>query len=123
MKKSKSKFDIGDDDFWKNSKLGKLRLVNAPKIAAVPLESVTQSRIMKKLKSLGYLVVRNRSTNIAGWPDLTVYHKRQTFFVEVKRTPEDECTPIQLAVHAQLRELGFRVEVWDHTVLTNKMYL
>lgn len=80
----------------------KLRIVNAPKIATIPLESFTQARIAKEFKKFGWVVVRNRATNIAGWPDLTAYRNGKTVFIEVKRTPEDECTPVQLLVHEQL---------------------
>lgn len=96
---------------------------NAKKITTVPLETVTQAKIVKKLKALGFIVVRNRGVDVAGWPDLTAYKNGVTWFIEVKRTPDDKPTPIQLHVHERLRAQGFRVEVWDYTVLTNKMYL
>lgn len=88
---------------------------NAKKITTVPLESVTQSRIMKRFKDFGWYVVRNRATNIAGFPDLTAYRNGRTVFIEVKRTPDDVCTPVQLHVHEQLRAQGFKVEVLDCT--------
>lgn len=99
----------------------KLRIDNnAKKTKTIPTETVTQAKIVKLLKSLGWIVVRNRGVDIAGWPDLTAYRNGVTRFIEVKRTPEDKPSPIQEHVHEQLREQGFKVYVWDYTHLKTK---
>ncbi len=75
------------------------------------LESLIQSKIVKRAKKYGFEVIRLRATDRAGRPDLILLSTRNTvIFVEVKR-PGEQCTPLQLKVHNELRRRQFRVEV------------
>lgn len=77
------------------------------------LESFIQRAISKRLKSLGYIVIRLRSTDVAGWPDLIALKNKVALFIEVKQ-PDEEPTPLQLKKHAKLRAQGFKVLVLDN---------
>jgi len=76
------------------------------------LESSIQSKIVATLTRAGYIVLRNTVCNLKGWPDLTVYRRGRTAFIEVKR-PGKEPTELQAHRHKQLRAEGFDVHVID----------
>ena len=75
------------------------------------LESKIQARIIKRLESEGYYVVKLILTNKNGIPDLLVLKDGKAFFVEVKR-PGENPRPLQEYRINELRELGFICEVW-----------
>lgn len=74
------------------------------------LESVIQSRIIRRLQNEGWLVVKLSLTNLSGLPDLMALKDGITKFIEVKR-PGEKPRPLQEYRHSQLRALGFEVEV------------
>ena len=75
------------------------------------LESKIQTRIIKRLESEGYYVVKLILTNKNGIPDLLVLKDGVAFFVEVKR-PSEKPRPLQEYRMKELTELGFKCEVW-----------
>lgn len=75
------------------------------------LESKIQARIIKRLESEGYYVIKLILTNKNGIPDLLVLKDGRAFFVEVKR-PGEKPRPLQEYRMNELRELGFECEVW-----------
>lgn len=85
------------------------------------LESFIQTKISKRLKSLGYTVIRLRATDLAGFPDLLVLKNGVTTFVEVKQ-PGKEPTPLQLKKHDELRKQGFKVLVMDGRELLSEYF-
>ena len=76
----------------------------------LPLESVIQSRIIRRFQNEGWLVVKLSLTNLSGLPDLMALKDGITKFIEVKR-PDKKPRPLQEYRHSQLRALGFEVEV------------
>lgn len=75
------------------------------------LESLIQSKIIKRAKKYGFEVIRLRATDRAGRPDLMLLSKHgEVIFIEVKR-PGEVCTPLQLKVHNELASRQFTVEV------------
>lgn len=77
-----------------------------------PLESLIQSRIIKRLEKEGWLVIKMGLTNVPGIPDLLALKDGVARFVEVKR-PGEKPRPLQLYRHEQLKNLGFDVEVLE----------
>ena len=75
-----------------------------------PLESLIQSRVIKRLEKEGWLVVKLSLTNLSGLPDLMALKDGITKFIEVKR-PGEKPRPLQEYRHSQLRALGFEVEI------------
>lgn len=75
------------------------------------LESKIQARIIKRLESEGYYVVKLILTNKNGIPDLLVLKDGKAFFVEVKR-PGEKPRPLQEYRMKELTALGFKCEVW-----------
>lgn len=75
-----------------------------------PLESLIQSRIIKRLEKEGWIVIKLGLTNMPGIPDLLVLKAGRARFIEVKR-PGEKPRPLQEYRHRQLRENGFDVEV------------
>lgn len=78
-----------------------------------PLESVIQSRIIKRLEKDGWMVVKLGITNLPGIPDLLALKDGVARFIEVKR-PGEKPRPLQLYRHEQLRNMGFDVEIMDN---------
>lgn len=85
------------------------------------LETVIQKTISKRLKSLGYAVIRLRATDVAGFPDLLALKNGVATFIEVKR-PGEVPTPLQLKKHADLRKQGFKVLVMDGRELFSEYF-
>lgn len=77
-----------------------------------PLESVIQSRIIKRLEKDGWMVVKLGITNLPGIPDLLALKDGVARFIEVKR-PGEKPRPLQLYRHEQLRNMGFDVDIMD----------
>lgn len=76
----------------------------------VELESKIQARIIKRLESEGYYVVKLILTNKNGIPDLLVLKDGIASFVEVKR-PNEKPRPLQVHRMRELTKLGFKCEV------------
>ena len=74
------------------------------------LESCIQSRIIRRLKSEGWIIVKIGLCSMPGFPDLMALKNGRTKFVEVKRAGEKP-RPLQEYRHRQLREQGFEVEI------------
>lgn len=77
-----------------------------------PLESAVQRRLVRRFVSEGWLVVKIGLCNIPGFPDLMLLRDGRVRFVEVKR-PGGRPRPLQEYRHAQLRRMGFEVEILD----------
>ena len=86
--------------------------INAYSRKEKPLESLIQSRIIKRLTKEGWLVIKLGITNLNGIPDLLALKDGVAKFIEVKR-PNQKPRPLQEYRHSQLRALGFEVEVRD----------
>lgn len=91
-----------------------LRLVDVVKVEKVLLETVIQGRLIKKFREAGFIVVRNRATDVPGWPDLTLYYNGVATFIEVKRTPKHKLSKEQIQVHTMLKAAGFNVYTLDN---------
>ena len=78
----------------------------------LPLESITQNRVIKRLEKEGWLVIKLGITNFNGIPDLMSLKDGVARFIEVKRKGEKP-RPLQEYRHRQLRQQGFEVEVID----------
>ena len=75
------------------------------------LESAIQSKIKKKLKEEGWIVVKLIKTSLTGIPDLMCLKDGDIKFIEVKQ-PKGVISPIQQYVIDTLRTNGFEVEIW-----------
>jgi Holliday junction resolvase-like predicted endonuclease len=75
------------------------------------LESKRQSKIIKKLESDGWFVVKLQRTNCNGICDLMALKNGVTEFIEVKQ-PKGLLSEIQKIRIKQLREQGFTVHIW-----------
>lgn len=75
-----------------------------------PLESKIQHGIIERFEADGWLVIKLGITNYPGMPDLMALKNGEVRFFEVKR-PGERPRPLQAYRHAQLRELGFTVQV------------
>lgn len=74
------------------------------------LESEIQGKIIKRLKSEGWMVVKLVLTNLPGMPDIMALKDGVARFYEVKQ-PGCKPRPLQDYRIGQLRDLGFEVEV------------
>lgn len=74
------------------------------------LESEIQGKIIKRLKSEGWMVVKLMLTSLPGFPDLMALKDGKARFIEVK---QPGCKPRELQEYRikQLRDNGFSVEV------------
>ena len=76
-------------------------------------EKLIERRLAEEVKNQGGWAIKLLATHITGLPDrLCLLPRGRLFFAEIKTTKKKP-TKIQLAVHAKLRKLGFRVEVID----------
>jgi Holliday junction resolvase len=75
------------------------------------LEQARQKKISDRLKKEGWIVVKLIKTTMNGIPDLMALRNGETLFVEVKQ-PKGKLAPIQELRIQELKEQGFRVEVW-----------
>lgn len=74
-------------------------------------EQQIQSKIIKKLESDGYYVVKLIKTNKNGIPDLIAIKNNITTFVEVKR-PTGILSELQKVRIQELRSKDINVKVW-----------
>ena len=72
------------------------------------------------MEAQGYYVVKLILTNKPGIPDLLSLKNGKAFFVEVKR-PGEKPRPLQYHRINELKEMGFRCEVWDNSNIEEKM--
>lgn len=72
------------------------------------------------MEAQGYYVVKLILTNKSGIPDLLCLKNGKAFFVEVKR-PGEKPRPLQYHRINELKEMGFRCEVWDNSNIEEKM--
>jgi Holliday junction resolvase len=75
------------------------------------LESKIQTKIKKKFKEKGYLVVKLINTNCNGIPDLMCLKDGKAIFIEVKQ-PTGDFPELQKLRIKQLTDLGFECKVW-----------
>lgn len=75
-----------------------------------PLESQIQARLIKRLESEGYMVVKILLCNKPGFPDLMLLKDGRASFIEVKR-PGKKPRPLQKYRLDELRKAGFSAEV------------
>ena len=75
------------------------------------LEQAIQKKISDRLKKEGWIVVKLIKTTMNGIPDLMALRNGETLFVEVKQ-PKGKLAPIQELRIQELKDQGFRVEVW-----------
>ncbi|NCX93176.1 MAG: VRR-NUC domain-containing protein [Gammaproteobacteria bacterium] len=77
-------------------------------------EKAIELRLKSSTEKLGGMCLKLVSVSIAGVPDrLVLLPGGRVAFVELK-APGKKPSKQQLAVHQQLRELGFKVEVLDN---------
>lgn len=72
------------------------------------LESNIQARIIKRLETQGFYIIKLVLTNKNGIPDLLCLKDGKAFFIEVKR-PGEKPRPLQEFRINELRNLGFEV--------------
>jgi Holliday junction resolvase len=75
------------------------------------LEQARQKKISDRLKKEGWIVIKLIKTTMNGVPDLMALRNGETLFVEVKQ-PKGKLAPIQELRIQELKDQGFRVEVW-----------
>jgi len=74
------------------------------------LESTIQSKIIKKLTSKGWLVIKIIKCNLNGIPDLMCLKDGRTVFIEVK-AEKGILSELQKFRIKQLKEIGFEAIV------------
>ena len=72
------------------------------------------------MEAQGFYVGKLILTNKPGIPDLLCLKNGNAFFVEVKR-PGEKPRPLQYHRINELKEMGFRCEVWDNSNIEEKM--
>lgn len=75
------------------------------------LESKRQAKIIKRLKTEGWYVIKLIKTSVSGIPDLLCLKNGETMFIEVKQ-PDGKLSELQKIRIEQLKEKGFNVKVW-----------
>jgi hypothetical protein len=75
------------------------------------LESKRQAKIIAKLKTEGWYVIKLIKTSVSGIPDLLCLKNGETMFIEVKQ-PDGKLSELQNVRIGQLLALGFDVKVW-----------
>lgn len=84
-------------------------------------EKLIERKLRDRVNEMGGWCIKLLPFVVSGLPDrLCLFKGGRLLFAEVKGTGLKP-TPIQYAVHAKLRKLGFRVEVIDSTRLLNKI--
>jgi len=76
-------------------------------------ERKIQSKIIKKLRSRGAIVVKMIVVSLGGFPDLLVIEDGRVYFIEVKR-PGGKPTRRQKIVHERIKGKGVDVYVLDN---------
>ena len=75
------------------------------------LEQAIQKKISDRLKKEGWIVVKLIKTTMNGIPDIMALRNGEVLFVEVKQ-PNGKLAPLQELRIQELRDQGFRAEVW-----------
>ena len=75
------------------------------------MEQQTQKRIINKLETDGWYVIKLMKTNRNGIPDLLAVKHDKTMFIEVKQ-PNGKLSPLQVFRINEMRELGLTVKIW-----------
>ena len=75
------------------------------------LESKVQAKLIKKLESEGYYVLKLIKTNKNGIPDLLALKENEIYFIEVK-AKSGVLSEIQKYRLKELKENGFKTEVY-----------
>jgi Holliday junction resolvase len=73
-------------------------------------ETKIKAKVTKRLKQLGFLVIRLRSTDPTGMPDLMALKNKSVVFIETK-TETGVLSGIQIKTIQNLEKCGFRVLV------------
>lgn len=77
------------------------------------LESTIQCKIIRKMTTEGWLVVKIIQTNRNGWPDLQCHKNGKTLFIECK-SKKGKLSKLQQYIHQILKQQGFEVLVLDN---------
>ena len=75
------------------------------------LESKRQAKIIAKLKTEGWFVIKLITTSCNGIPDLLCLKNGNAMFIEVKQ-PDGKLSELQNVRIGQLLALGFDVKIW-----------
>ena len=75
------------------------------------LESKVQAKLIKKLESEGYYVLKLIKTNKNGIPDLLALKEKEIYFIEVK-AENGKLSKIQEYRLKELKEQGFKTDVY-----------
>ena len=75
------------------------------------LESKRQAKIIAKLKTEGWFVIKLITTSCNGIPDIMALKGGKAMFIEVKQ-PDGKLSELQNVRIGQLLALGFDVKVW-----------
>lgn len=75
-------------------------------------ESKLQSKVIKDLELLGWVVHKVIKSSKSGWPDIEMYKNKISMFIETKGV-EKEARKLQQYRHRILRDQGFNVYVVD----------
>lgn len=82
-------------------------------------EKLIERKLVDRVKEMGGWPIKLLPFTVSGLPDrLCLFSGGRILFAELKG-PGLKPTPLQLAVHAKLKRLGFRVEVIDSIKLLN----
>ena len=76
------------------------------------LESKIQSKIIKRLKTEGWYVIKLIKTSVSGIPDLIAVKENETIFIEVKR-PNGTLSELQKVRINELRSRNITVKIWQ----------
>lgn len=75
-------------------------------------EQQIQTKIIKKLETEGYYVIKLIKTNVNGIPDLIAVKENETIFIEVKR-PDGILSELQKVRIKELRNRNINVKIWQ----------
>ncbi len=75
------------------------------------LESKRQAKIIAKLKTEGWFVIKLITTSCNGIPDLLCLKNGNAMFIEVKQ-PDGKLSELQNVRIGQLLAMGFDVKIW-----------
>lgn len=76
-------------------------------------ESAVEAAFCKAVSKLGGMAIKLNAKHMAGLPDRLVLREGFAHFVELKRKGKKP-TPLQRAIHAELRKQGARVYIVDN---------
>ena len=73
-------------------------------------EQQIQTKIIKRLKTEGWYVIKLIKTSVSGIPDLLCLKNGNAMFIEVKQ-PDGKLSELQKIRIQQLRDKGFNVKI------------